>query len=72
MHAGIDYAAPRETGPEGGRDHGWAADLCAAPGGKALALAALGWRVLAADRSSARLRLLGRPDAPHDREVPVT
>ncbi len=32
------------------------ADLCAAPGGKALALAATGARVLAADRSRRRLR----------------
>jgi 16S rRNA (cytosine967-C5)-methyltransferase len=34
-------------------------DLCAAPGGKAVALAALGARVVAADRSVRRLRLLG-------------
>jgi len=34
------------------------ADLCAAPGGKALALAARGARVVAADRSPARLRLV--------------
>ena len=31
-------------------------DLCAAPGGKALQLAAAGWRVTALDRSAARLR----------------
>lgn len=34
------------------------ADLCAAPGGKAMALAARGNAVLAADRSSERLRLV--------------
>ncbi len=34
------------------------ADLCAAPGGKALAMAGSGLRVLAADRSLARLRLV--------------
>jgi len=46
----VAYAAP---------DPGAAvADLCAAPGGKALALAAAGSPVLAADRSLARLRLL--------------
>lgn len=33
-----------------------ALDLCAAPGGKALQLAAAGWRVTALDRSAARLR----------------
>ena len=37
---------------------GWVADLCAAPGGKALALAASGARVMAADCSAARLRLV--------------
>lgn len=36
------------------------ADLCAAPGGKALALAAKGLYVLAADRSVARMRVLQR------------
>ncbi len=46
----VEYAAPSGKG--------WAADLCAAPGGKALALAARGHRVLAADRSEARVRLL--------------
>jgi 16S rRNA (cytosine967-C5)-methyltransferase len=38
--------------------HGLVADLCAAPGGKALALAATGAYVLAADRSLARMRAL--------------
>jgi 16S rRNA (cytosine967-C5)-methyltransferase len=46
----VEYVAPRP----GAR----VADLCAAPGGKALALAARGSAVLAADRSPARLRLL--------------
>ena len=46
----VDYAAP----PNGG----WVADLCAAPGGKSLGLAARGFRVLAADRSERRLRFL--------------
>jgi 16S rRNA (cytosine967-C5)-methyltransferase len=50
----VDYAA---AGAGAGRAR-WAADLCAAPGGKALALAARGYRVLAADRSPPRLRLL--------------
>ncbi len=36
----------------------WVADLCAAPGGKALALAARGHRVVAADRSLPRLRVM--------------
>ncbi len=36
----------------------WVADLCAAPGGKALALAAQGHPVLAGDRSLPRLRVL--------------
>lgn len=36
----------------------WIADLCAAPGGKALALARGGRRVLAADLSFSRLRLV--------------
>jgi 16S rRNA (cytosine967-C5)-methyltransferase len=44
------YADP----PEGG----WIADLCAAPGGKTLALAERGTYVLAADPASARLSLL--------------
>ena len=43
----VEYADP----PRGG----WVADLCAAPGGKALALAARGLSVLAADRSERRL-----------------
>ncbi len=43
----VDYADP----PSGG----WVADLCAAPGGKSLALAARGCSVLAADRSERRL-----------------
>ena len=47
----VEYADP----PSGG----WVADLCAAPGGKALGLAARGSRVLAADRSVRRLTLLG-------------
>jgi 16S rRNA (cytosine967-C5)-methyltransferase len=34
------------------------ADLCAAPGGKATALAAAGWRVLASDRRDARVGLV--------------
>jgi len=46
----VEYVAPER----GAR----VADLCAAPGGKALALAARGSSVLAADRSPARLRLL--------------
>jgi 16S rRNA (cytosine967-C5)-methyltransferase len=46
----VDYVAPAP----GTR----VADLCAAPGGKALALAARGSAVVAADRSAARLRLL--------------
>ena len=46
----VEYAAP----PNGG----WVADLCAAPGGKSLGLAARGSRVLAADRSERRLSLL--------------
>jgi 16S rRNA (cytosine967-C5)-methyltransferase len=36
----------------------WVADLCAAPGGKALALAGRGFYVLASDRSLRRLRLV--------------
>ncbi|MCA9738913.1 MAG: hypothetical protein KC645_14895 [Gemmatimonadetes bacterium] len=40
-------------------DVAWLGDLCAAPGGKALGLAARGVAVRAADRSAARLRLLG-------------
>ncbi|MSR35395.1 MAG: hypothetical protein EXR95_01955 [Gemmatimonadetes bacterium] len=54
----IDACVPRGASDPTGRSIGWAADLCAAPGGKALALAARGWRVLAADRSASRLRLL--------------
>ena len=46
----VDY-----VDPPGGD---WIADLCAAPGGKALALAARGAFVLAADRSLPRLRVL--------------
>lgn len=38
-----------------GRGRGVALDLCAAPGGKALQLAAAGWRVTALDRSAQRL-----------------
>jgi 16S rRNA (cytosine967-C5)-methyltransferase len=60
----IDYAVPRGGADDRSRKGQspvrgpWVADLCAAPGGKALALAARGYRVLAADRSPARLRLL--------------
>jgi len=46
----VEYADP----PIGG----WVADLCAAPGGKSLGLAARGSPVLAADRSERRLSLL--------------
>lgn len=64
---------------------GWVVDACAAPGGKALAVASQGAYVLAADRSMPRLRLVrenlqrvgGRVDlvaalaqAPPFREVP--
>ena len=42
------------------QDHECVVDLCAAPGGKAIALAAKGLPVLAADRSFGRLRLLKR------------
>jgi 16S rRNA (cytosine967-C5)-methyltransferase len=51
----VDQALPRvgALGPAG-----WIADLCAAPGGKALGLAARGGRVVAGDRSAARVRLL--------------
>lgn len=38
-----------------GKGDGVALDLCAAPGGKALQLAAAGWQVLALDRSAKRL-----------------
>ena len=42
------------TAPDGGR----AIDLCAAPGGKTLQLAAQGWRVAAVDSSQARIKRL--------------
>lgn len=42
-----------------GRGDGTALDLCAAPGGKALQLAAAGWRVTAVDASDSRLARLG-------------
>ena len=42
------------------QDHEYVVDLCAAPGGKAIALAAKGHPVLAADRSFSRLGLLKR------------
>jgi len=45
----------RLLGPGNGRH---ALDLCAAPGGKTLQLAAAGWQVTALDISSRRLRLL--------------
>ena len=38
--------------------NGTAADLCAAPGGKAAQLAAAGWQVMAIDRSAERLKRL--------------
>lgn len=41
-----------------GTGTGTALDLCAAPGGKALQLAAAGWHVLALDRSAKRLERL--------------
>ncbi|WP_108791800.1 transcription antitermination factor NusB [Erythrobacter sp. Alg231-14] len=47
--------APRLLGQGDGRR---ALDLCAAPGGKTLALAAAGWRVTALDISEKRLELL--------------
>ena len=46
----VEYAAPPNDG--------WVADLCAAPGGKSLGLAARGSRVLAADRSERRMSIL--------------
>ena len=46
----VEYADP----PIGG----WVADLCAAPGGKSIGLAARGFPVLAADRSARRLSIL--------------
>lgn len=47
--------AAAAAAPEGG----WVLDVCAAPGGKATHLAALGRQVIAADRSAGRLRLVG-------------
>jgi 16S rRNA (cytosine967-C5)-methyltransferase len=46
----VDYADPPSAG--------WVADLCAAPGGKAVGLASRGARVLATDPSLPRLELL--------------
>jgi len=42
-----------------GAGNGIALDLCAAPGGKALQLAAAGWQVKALDRSARRLERVG-------------
>jgi len=42
-----------------GSGDGVALDLCAAPGGKALQLAAAGWRVIALDRSAKRIERVG-------------
>ena len=44
--------------PGGGREGAGALDLCAAPGGKTLQLAAAGWQVTALDLSDRRLALL--------------
>ncbi|MCJ8156311.1 RsmB/NOP family class I SAM-dependent RNA methyltransferase [Sphingomonas sp. LaA6.9] len=59
-----------------GRGDGTALDLCAAPGGKALQLAAAGWKVTALDRSAQRLERVrenaGRTGLPLDvREADV-
>jgi 16S rRNA (cytosine967-C5)-methyltransferase len=43
-----------------GAGAGTALDLCAAPGGKALQLAAAGWHVLALDRSAKRLERMAQ------------
>jgi 16S rRNA (cytosine967-C5)-methyltransferase len=58
----VPYAGPgdgaRAASRGADRKAPWVADLCAAPGGKALSLAGRGFYVLAADRSVPRLRLL--------------
>ena len=41
-----------------GSGEGYAVDLCAAPGGKTLQLAAQGWRVMAVDASATRIKRL--------------
>jgi 16S rRNA (cytosine967-C5)-methyltransferase len=49
----VEEISRRVSGERGGP--GRALDLCAAPGGKAIALAWLGWQVTASDRDPARL-----------------